>query len=777
LEAAGWLANGERHFEEQIAITAGRVVVAGGKAKRQKKKIPDFLLFFTRDNPLAVVEAKSKDRPAADGMQQAKEYARILGLHFAYSTNGADIIEYDAFTKQETTLAEFPPAVQLWQRYQVGLATTSAVSDALLIPDYFDEKKRPRYYQRIAIERAVAAIVGGQKRCLLTLATGTGKTTVAFQICWKLWSARWNASGDPTRKPRILFLADRNKLVDDPKGRDFAPFGHALHKIEEGKVVKGREMYFAIYQALAATENRPALYAQYPPDYFDLIVIDECHRGSAKDESSWRDILHYFRPAFQLGMTATPLREDNRDTYLYFGNPLYIYSLKDGIEDGFLAPYRLHRIVTTFDAAGWRPNKGQRDKGGQDIPDKHYTTRDFDRVIVIDARTQVIAKHLTDFLTRTDPYAKTIVFCVDQEHAAEMRQALHNLRPDLVAEAEKDGTEYVARVTADEGEIGGGYLDQFQDLETKFPVILTTSQLLTTGVDAPMCRNVALVRLVGQMTEFKQIIGRGTRLREDYGKLFFNILDYVGVANEKFADPEFDGEPAFATKEELDAAGTVVETTILTPEEDDDEPIATGSGGIIPPPGPGRIKLRVHGGAGGISGEIVSDLTPDGKKLRTVEITKYIGNEVRTLTSDAANLRVSWANAEKRAALLAELDGRGIDFPSLAAEAGEPDADPFDLLAHIAYNTPLRTRRDRADKLKKDRADFFAGFKPEARQVLETLLEKYATHGVGEFTLPSALEVPPLALMGSVSDIANRFGGVPQLLDAVDRLQNHLYAT
>ena len=336
LEAVGWGAAGERHFEEQIAITAGRVILVGGKPKRLKKKVPDFLLFFSRDILLAVVEAKSKDRPAADGLQQAKDYVRVLGLHFAYATNGTEIIEFDAFTHQETTIPAFPSPAELMQRYQIGCAHSSAVTDALRIPDFFDPKKRPRYYQRIAIERAVAAIVGGQKRCLLTLATGIGKTTVAFQICWKLWSARWNTTGSPIRKPRMLFLADRNKLVDDPQAKDFAPFQLARHKIE-GTATKGREMYFALYQNLAGADGRPPLFDQYPPDYFDLIVIDECHRGSARDESRWRDILTHFAPAYQLGMTATPLREDNRDSYLYFGNPLYTYSLKQGIQDGFLA--------------------------------------------------------------------------------------------------------------------------------------------------------------------------------------------------------------------------------------------------------------------------------------------------------------------------------------------------------------------------------------------------------------------------------------------------------
>ncbi len=775
LEAAGWEANGERHYREQLGITAGRIVVAGGKANRLKRKIPDFLLYFTRDVMLGVVEAKSNLRPATDGLQQAKDYATTLGLMFAFATNGAEVVEYDFFTHAETVRPDIPSPTELWQRYQQGMGFTSAVRDAALVPDYYQPDRVPRYYQRIAIDRAVRAIVGGQRRCLLTLATGTGKTTVAFQICWKLWSAKWNAANDPTRKPRILFLADRNKLVDDPKAKDFAPFGTNAHKIEDGKAVRGRDMYFSLYQALAGDENRPALYRQYPDDYFDFIVIDECHRGSARDESRWRDILHYFQPAYQLGMTATPLREDNKDTYLYFGNPLYTYSLRQGIEDGYLAPYRVHRVVTTFDAAGWRPTKGQRDRRGAPIPDQEFQTKDFERVISLQARNEAIARHLTDFLRKTDPYAKTIVFCVDQEHASQMRQALHNLNTDLAAEAAKEGSEYVARVTADEGERGGGFLDRFQDPEQLFPVILTTSQLLTTGVDAPTCRNVVLIRVVGSMTEFKQIIGRGTRTREEYGKLFFTILDYAGIAHQKFADPDFDGEPVQATAEEIDEYGKTIEPPEAPPAQAEDEE-ETGQGGVIPPPGPGRRKLYTHGGPGGIAAETVSDLDPSGKKLRTVQILQYVKDEVRTLYTDADELRKRWSAADQRRAVLDELAQRGIDFAAVAAEVGQPEADPFDLLCHLAYNAPLLTRRQRAEKLKRDRKDFFDRYGPGARAVLDAILDKYADHGVGEFEMPNVLQVPPLSTLGTPAEIADRFGGVEQLLAAMDRLQEYLYA-
>ncbi len=644
LEAAGWDTR-PRLYSEQTYFTDGRIVAPiAARPRRRKRKFADFLLRYTRDVPLAVVEAKSDAKPAGDGLQQAKEYADILGLKFAYATNGTDVVEYDGFTHGERLLDHFPTPDELWARYQAGQGLSTATADALLVPFHLQPDRAPRYYQRIAIQRAVEATVGGRRRCLLTLATGTGKTRVAFQVCWKLWSAGWNARGEPGRKPRILFLADRNVPVDDPMAKDFAPFGDARWKIQ-GEANKGREMYFAIYQAIARDENRPGLYREYAPDFFDLVVIDECHRGSASDESNWRDILEYFKPAYQLGMTATPLRDDNRDTYAYFGNPLYTYSLKQGIDDGFLAPYRVLRVVTTFDAAGWRSAKGQKDRRGREIPDAEYHTKDFERVVSLAARTEAIARHLTDFLKKTDRHAKTIVFCVDQEHADQMRQALHNLNRDIVAGLSR-GEEYVARVTADEREIGRGFLGKFQDPEERYPVILTTSQSLTTGVDAPTCQNVALVREVGSMTEFKQIIGRGTRVREDKGKLFFNILDYTGAATRKFADPEFDGEPALATVEEINEQGEVVaeEREAEQPAADDDD---AGEPRFGDEPHEPR-KYYVHGGPGGIDTELTFDLDADGGKLRTAEIRRWVGDTVRTLFTQPDDLRRRWSDFEQR---------------------------------------------------------------------------------------------------------------------------------
>jgi type I restriction enzyme, R subunit len=776
LESAGW--DGDKHFySEQTFFTDGRIVVPAGKPRRLKRKFTDFLLRYSRDITLAVVEAKSDRGPAGNGLQQAKEYAEILGLKFAYATNGAQIVECDFFTGQENEIDRFPTPDELWFRYQQGQGLTGAIANARLVPDFHNPKKVPRYYQRIAIDRAIEALLKGQRRVLLTLATGTGKTTVAFQVCWKLWSAAWSARGDQ-RKPRMLFLADRGVLVDDPKDKDFAPFGDARHKIQ-GEAIKSREMYFALYQSIAHDERRPGLYKEYARDFFDLIVIDECHRGSARDESNWREILNYFEPAYQLGMTATPLREDNRDTYDYFGNPLYTYSLKQGIADGFLAPYRVHRVLTTYDAAGWRPNRGQTDIHGREIPDAEYHTKDFERTggVSLLARTEAIARHLTDFLKKTDRFAKTIVFCVDQEHADQMRRALHNLNTDLVRQLKRSGDEYVARVTSDEGDVGRGFLSKFQDPEERAPVILTTSQLLTTGVDAPTCQNVVLVRVIGSMTEFKQIIGRGTRVRDDKGKLFFNILDYTGSATRLFADPDFDGEPSLATTELIDDAGQTIEGSERIDEQE-------------PPPDHdqeagqpqfdderhGPRKFYVRGGKVEIDTEVTYDLNTDGGKLRTVQISQYVADTVRTLYTDADDLRRQWSDFEQRSAVVEMLEERGIDFHELAAAAGTPDADPFDLLCHVAYNAPLRTRRERAERLRKEKQDFFDRFGPEARTIVNELLEKYAEHGTAQFSIPDVFEVPPISRHGNLKEIAEKFGGTEKLVEVFNELQELLYA-
>ena len=767
LQAAGW-DDSPHSIAEQRSITDGRIVPVGKGFVRKPPKRVDYLLCYERNFPLAVVEAKAGYKTAGDGLQQAKDYAEMLGLKFAYATNGGEIVEFDYFTGRETVVTDYPTPAGLWTRYRAGSKIADdQVAERLLTPMNRSVGKGERYYQEIAVNRTVQGILAGKRRQLITMATGTGKTAVAFQICWKLWTSLWNRTGEH-RRPKILYLADRNILIDQPKDGMFATFGDARWKIENGIANFGREMYFAIYQALAKDERRPGLYREFPPDFFDLIIVDECHRGSARDDSNWREILEYFEPAYQLGMTATPLRDDNRDTYRYFGNPIYTYSLRQGIEDGFLAPYRVHRVITEWDAAGWRPSKGDLDRYGRAIPDEEYETQDFERAVALRARTEAIARHLTEFLKRTDRFAKTIVFCVDQEHADEMRRALNNLNADLVAQH----SDYVCRVTSNEGDIGRGHLSKFQDIESTTPVILTTSQLLTTGVDVPTCKNIVLARIVGSMCEFKQIIGRGTRVRDDYGKLWFNIIDFTGSATRLFADPDFDGEPARLTEEELNGPYPEV------PPDGGEEIEEPSPGGIIiEVPEPERRKYYFDGGQVAIAAHLVYELDPDGKQLRVIRYTDYAAEKVRSLCPTAPELRAKWADPVQRAEIISRLRERGISFDELAAQAEQPEADPFDLLCHLAFNAPLRTRRERAQQLKRNKPDFFARFSPEARGVLDELLEKYAVYGDAQFVLPDVLKVPPLSTHGQVGDIVRLFGGPEQLRAAVTDLQNSLYAS
>lgn len=763
-------------INEQRTFTDGRIHREGNRWKRKPQKRADYLLRYTRDFTIAVVEAKPENKPAADGLQQAKEYAEILSLKFAYATNGHEIIEFDFITGRESFLEAFPTPTELWNR----LARKEGIEDkqiksCLLTPSNLATGKEPRYYQEIAINRVVQAILRGKRRVLVTMATGCGKTLVAFQICWKLWSSRWNRTGEH-RRPKILYLADRNVLVDKPKDIIFAPFGDARYKIENGEVVKSREMYFAIYQAISKDERRPGLYKEFPRDFFDLVIVDECHRGSAREDSNWREILEYFAPAYQLGMTATPLRDDNRDTYRYFGNPIYTYSLRQGINDGFLAPYRVHRVISTWDAAGWRPTQNDLDRYGREIPDEEYQTKDFERAVALKARTGAIARHLTGFLKKTNRFAKTLVFCVDQEHADEMRRQINNLNEDLT----QRHSDYVCRVTADEGKVGRGHLDRFMDVETDTPVVLTTSKLLTTGIDAPTTQNVVLARVVNSMSEFKQIIGRGSRVRDDYGKLYFNIIDYTGSATRLFADPDFDGEPARMTEEEIDEQGqTVDETTVLDEEQEgDEEKRGETDVDILPADGepPEPRKLYFDGGFCDIETHLVYDLDPDGKPLRVVQFTDHTAEVIRTLYPNAAELRASWSDAEKRATIIEALEKKGITFEQLADATSQAEADPFDLLCHVAFNAPLRTRRERADRLKKSKRDFFDQYGPDARSILEELVEKYADHGTAQFKLPDVLQIPPISAHGNIREIMSLFGGAEKLKNAVTDLQALLYA-
>lgn len=767
LHTAGWT---DEQIREQVTFTDGRIIPVGAGHTRKQGKRADYILRYQPDFPIAVVEAKAEFKTPGDGLQQSMEYAEILGYRFAYSTNGKGIVEHDYITGKEQRLEGFPAPEELWQRLrdEIGLEKEQDADDALF-PFYREVGgKQPRYYQEIAINRAVQAVIRGQKRILLTMATGTGKTFVAFQIVWKLWKSR--------RRTKILYLADRNVLIDQAKDRDFAPLGEAATKIQT-RVVKSREVYFAIYQAIADRENAPGLYRHYPPDFFDLIIVDECHRGSAKDESNWRQILEYFHPATQIGMTATPKRTANIDTYNYFGDAIYSYSLKTGIDDGFLAPYRVQRVVPNVDATGWRPAPGEVDRLGREIPEGWYGTKDFERFISLFNRTQAVARHLTQFLRSTDRMAKTIVFCVDQEHAEDTRLALAQENADLV----RKYPHYVARVVSDEGAVGRGHLDDFQDPEKAAPVILTTSQMLTTGIDAPTCKNVVLFKPIASIVDFKQIIGRGTRVREDFDKLWFTIIDYTG-ATALFADPTFDGVPEKPPRvDTINDEGEVVASEEVEGEGAAEEQAGEGETPADKPEldfkeGHEARKYYVDNVAVWISVEQVMELDPDGHVLKTMSYEQYVRDQIRRLMPSAEHLRIVWAEPARRPEIIEELAQRGIDYDKLAKAVNQPEADPLDLLLHVAYNAPLLSRRERAQALKSKRANFFNAYTPAAREVLDVILDKYADYGFKELQdWDVLLKVEPLKDKGTPLEIAARFGGALQMKQAVEEMQSLLY--
>lgn len=776
LKKAGW-DSAPYILRHEFPLSAGRIVAKNGTAKRDnlKKKFTDYMLRYGSSIPLAIVEAKKKSVSVGTGVQQAKEYALRLDVSMAYVSNGLEIIEIDMEKGTERRIDKFPSPESLWERQNEVKPLNKDTIKYLQEPAFSDGKRILRYYQELAINRVIEGISQGNKRVLLTMATGTGKTFVAFQICWKLWQSKWNSLGKPNRKPRILFLADRNILVDDPKDKDFTPFGDARHKITRGKVTQGREMYFALYQSLVGKDNYPPLYEQYRQDFFDLIIVDEAHRGSARDESSWRKVLEYFHPAYQLGLTATPRRDDNIDSYQYFGNPVYEYSLKQGIEDGYLAPYTVHRVITNYDRDGWRPTEGQTDRYGQEIPDREYTTIDFDQIVSITPRTQAIANHFTQFLRDNNlRFAKTIFFCVDQEHADEMRRALNNLNSDLT----KQYSSYVARITSDEGDVGKSLLSNFQDPEKLQPALVTTSQLLTTGVDIPTCHNIVLVRPINSMTEFKQIIGRGTRVRDDYGKLFFNIFDYAGSATDRFHDPNFDGYPALIREIAIDEDGDVIDEEIITDHDPDAPDIeiedATAEDRFIER----RDKYFVDDVAVDveITAHAIYEIDAGGNRLNIVRYQDYTASQVRTLYVAPDDLREQWSNTELRKILLEQLEEKNIDFKRLAEVTNQPEADHFDLLCHLAFDTPVLTRRERALKMKSEGQQFFEQYGDEAQQILNDLLDQYEEYGANEFDLSQVLKIEPFTKYGSVTEIASRFGDASKLLSAVNELQRLLYA-
>ncbi len=762
LEASGW--DRDSQFLEEVNLTSGRVVVRGNKAKRDEKTIrrADYVLYYKPGIPIAVVEAKDNKHSVRDGIQQGLAYADMLDVPFAFSSNGDGFLWHDktasgGLIECEIALDEFPSPDVLWQRY-LAWKGIPAAAEPVFAQDYYTTGKLPRYYQLNAVNRAVEAIAKGQDRVLLVMATGTGKTFTAFQIIWRLWKAR--------AAKRILFLADRNILVDQTKTNDFKPFAGAMTKIEKRQVDKSYEIYLSLYQAVTGSEEEQNIYKQFSPDFFDLIVIDECHRGSAAEDSAWRQILDYFSSAVHLGLTATPKETEEISNITYFGDPVYTYSLKQGIEDGFLAPYKVIRVDMDKDL-GWRPTQGKLDSKGQVVEDRIYNASDMNKTLVLTQRDQAVARRISEFLKATDRMAKTIVFCEDIDHAARMRQALINANPDLASQNPK----YVMQITGDNEE-GKLELDNFINPRKPYPVIACTSRLMTTGVDAKTCKLVVLDRTINSMTEFKQIIGRGTRIDEDYGKLWFTILDFKR-ATELFADEAFDGEPVVVFEPQ---AGDPV----VPPEEGDttggDQPGATtagpGEGGTIgDPPGGGRIKYVIDDVPVYVVNERIQYYGNDGK-LITESLKDFTRIQINKRFTSLDNFLQTWNDADKKAAIIAELEEQGIFFDELAKETGK-DIDPFDLICHIAFGQKPLTRRERAENVKK--RDYFGKYGGTARKVLEVLLDKYADEGIGNIEQMEVLRVAPLDQFGSPVEIIQVFGGKPQYQAALRELERSLY--
>jgi type I restriction enzyme, R subunit len=771
--AAGWDLHSQ--IREEVTFTKGRVIVRGKLHTRGKQKRADYILYYKSNIPIAVIEAKENAHSVGAGLQQALNYAETLGVPFVFSSNGDAFLMHDRTgladkVERELALDAFPSPTELWQRYcqWKGLDSNEA-RHAVEMPYYDDGGGRaPRYYQANAINNTVGAVAKGQQRILLIMATGTGKTYTAFQIIWRLWK-----SGT---KKRILFLADRNILVDQTKNNDFKPFGAAMTKISKRQIDKSYEIYLALYQAVTGSEEEQNIYKQFSPDFFDLIVIDECHRGSAAEDSAWREILAYFSSATHVGLTATPKETKDVSNIVYFGEPVYSYTLKQGIEDGFLAPYKVVRIDIDRDVQGWRPSKGQVDDNGQPIEDRVYNQIDMDRTLILKQRTELVANKITEFLTATDPFAKTIVFCDDIDHAERMRQALANLNPERVKESRK----YVMRITGDEIE-GKAELDNFINPEERYPVIATTSKLMTTGVDAQTCKLVVLDQHINSMTEFKQMIGRGTRINEDYGKFWFTIMDFK-KATELFADPAFDGEPVIIYEPKGDESPV--------PPENDSADVVIGEDGmpIIPggadtgtttaapsydgEPGPRRVKYVLGDVTVYVVAERVQYYGPEGK-LITESLKDYTRQTVRKDYSSLDDFLRRWDKTERKAVILRELEEHGVLLEPLAEEVGK-HFDAFDLICHVAFDQPPLTRRERADNVKK--RNYFAKYGDQARKVLETLLEKYADTGIENIEDIKILTLDPFKNMGTASELVSAFGGKQGYTTALHELEKHLYA-
>lgn len=777
IKAAGW--DIERQVREEVAFTDGRIFVRGNQTTRGERKRADIVLYYKPNIPIAIIEAKDNSHSIGSGMQQALNYASILDIPVAFSSNGDGFLQHDRSGQKgqvetELALSAFPSPAELWEKYKKfkGI-TTQEESDIASLDYFFDGSGRaPRYYQQIAINRTVEAIAKGQQRCLLVMATGTGKTYTAFQIIYRLWK-----SG---KKKRVLFLADRNALIDQTKRGDFKHFKDRMTIIRHKNIDKAFEIYLALYQGLTNYDEDKDAYRQFSPDFFDLIVIDECHRGSAAEDSAWHEILQYFKSATHVGLTATPKETTDVSNIQYFGEPVYTYSLRQGIDDGFLAPYKVIRVGLNVDLEGWRPDLNTKDKQGAPVEDRVYNSKDYDRNLVIDDRTKAVAARVTEFLQKTNEMDKTIVFCVDIEHASRMRQALANANPDQVRKSHK----YVMQITGDEQE-GKRELENFTNPEEPYPVIATTSKLMTTGVDAQTCKLIVLDSNIQSPTEFKQIIGRGTRINEEYGKQFFTIMDFRNVTD-LFADPDFDGDPVVIkevkgdreiTAEDINAEP---ETPPIDPETGEEvvfeseevpnfeKPRIIEAGEIKEGR---RGKVYVAGINVGILNERVQHLDAHGNLINESlkDYTKKgLLREYRSLDA----FLQKWHESDKKKAILDELESHGVILENLKEEV-KKDLDMFDLICHIAWDQPALTRRERVEHVKK--RNYFTKYGEKARQILQALLDKYAAQGIENIEEMSVLKVEPFTEFGTVSEIIDIFGGKEKYLQALKELEQEIY--
>ncbi len=792
VKTAGW--DDITQIRQEVKLRDGKVIVRGQLGVRKTVKSADIVLYHKPSMPLAVIEAKANKHEVGKGLQQGLDYARLLDVPFIFASNGDGFIFHDKTKlgtpdahnlETEIRLEDFPSPQELWVKYCAYKGYTESQLP-IINQAYYDDGsgKHPRYYQLQAINKTVEAISSGKDRVLLVMATGTGKTYTAFQIIWRLWKSR--------AKKRILFLADRNILVDQTRINDFQPFGTSMTKITGRTIDPAYEIHLALYQALTGPEESQKAFKQVDPDFFDLIIIDECHRGSASEDSAWREILTYFKGAAQVGLTATPKETDEVSNTDYFGDPAYTYSLKEGIEDGFLAPYKVVRVDLDVDLQGWRPTKGQVDNQGEIIEDRIYNQKDFDRTMVIDERTQLVAETITNYLKRTDPMAKTIVFCNDIDHAERMRRAIANLNPEQMAKNDK----YVMKITGDD-ELGKGQLDNFINPKRPYPVIATTSELMTTGVDAKTCKLVVLDQNIQSMTKFKQIIGRGTRIDDRYGKLWFTILDFK-KATELFADERFDGTPEKVIKvtptdienenvdieSQDDTTGEEQPDSVFDDQSTADDTTDANNDTINDPKGDGSldgewddetnkmIKYRVSGVTVNKVAERVQYYDTDGK-LVTESFIDYTRKTMSKQYSSLDDFVKRWNESDRKQAVIDELAEEGIIWSALEEEVGK-DMDPFDMICHVVYDQPPLTRKERADNVQK--RNYFTKYSGTAHTVLENLLLKYADVGVQEIESMQALKVAPFNEIGSLSEIVKKgFGGKPQYEQALKELEAEIY--